>query len=30
LRRKGAVLSPPAQALHDLIVTQTVAARSGR
>jgi DNA-binding transcriptional LysR family regulator len=30
LRRKGAVLSPPAQALHDLIVTQTLAARNGR
>ena len=26
LRRKGAVLSPPAKALHDLIVAQTVAA----
>jgi DNA-binding transcriptional LysR family regulator len=30
LRRKGGVLSPPAQALHDLIVEQTAAARAGR
>lgn len=30
LRRKGAVLSPPAQALHDLILRQAVGERAGR
>lgn len=30
LRRRGGALSPPAQALHDLILARPVAGRPGR